>query len=85
MSTMKPTIPKLDSVDSIYHYLKEEVPTEVVVSSTTPSTIIDPTRISSPPNRNKRQKKEKAARQPNHSVETISTNSIQVLPTGRVR
>lgn len=85
MSTMKPTIPKLDSVDSIYQFLREEVPTEVVVSSTTPSTIIDPTRISSPPKSNKRQKKEKVVRQPNYSAEMISTNPVEVLSTGRVR
>lgn len=85
MSTMKSKMPKLDSVDSIYHFLREEVPSEVVVSSTTPSTIIDPTRVSSPPRRSKRQKKEKETRQPNYSDEMTSTNPVQILPTGRVR
>lgn len=78
-------MPKLDSVDSIYHFLREDTPTEGVVSSTTPSVMTHATRISSPPKTNKRQKKEKEPTQLVNVTQTDSVNPIEVLPTGRVR
>lgn len=80
------TVPKLDSVDSIYHFLRGGTPIEGVVSSTTPSmTMTHTTRISSPLKTNKRQKKEKELTQLVNVTQTDSTNPIEVLPTGRVR
>ena len=53
---MKREIPNLDSVDSIYNYLRESTPPEVV-SSTTPSTVKDSTRKTSQFKPNKKQKR----------------------------
>jgi predicted GIY-YIG superfamily endonuclease len=84
MSAMKPMIPKLDSVDSIYNYLRESSPTEVV-SSTTPSSTRDSTRINNQLKSTKKQKKEKETTNRMNNTHTNSKELIQTLPSGRVK
>jgi hypothetical protein len=84
MSAMKPMIPKLDSVDSIYNYLRESSPNEVV-SSTTPSSTRDSTRINNQLKSTKKQKKEKETTNRMNNTHTNSKELIQTLPSGRVK
>jgi hypothetical protein len=79
MSSMQPVTSKFDSVDSVLHYLREPSPTEVV-SSTTPSSVRDSTRIYHELKPIKKVKKEKELADLTGSKETI-----QKLPSGRVR
>ncbi len=84
MSTIQPMIPKLDSVDSIYNYLREPSPSEVV-SSTTPSSVRDSTRVNNQLKSTKKQKKEKETTNLMNNIPTSSKELVQRLPSGRVK
>ena len=84
MSGIKPTIPKLDSVDSIYNYLRESSPPEVV-SSTTPSSAKDSTRTNNQLKSTKKAKKEKDTTNRLNNIQTNPHQLVENLPSGRVR
>lgn len=81
MASKQISVPQLTTVDSILDYLREDLSSEVV-SSTTPSAVI----VSSKPTHPiKKQKKEKELANLPNGIPTNPLDTIQVLSTGRVR
>ncbi|CAF3599744.1 unnamed protein product [Rotaria sordida] len=84
MSSMKKFGSPFDSVDSIVNFLREPSSSEVVLSSTTSSTI-DSTNVNSGSKSIKGRKKEKGQANIMNTTGINLKQPIEMLPTGRVR
>ncbi|CAF3386732.1 unnamed protein product [Rotaria sp. Silwood1] len=84
MSSIKTFGSPFDSVDSIVNYLREPSSSEVVLSSTTSSTI-NSTKINTQLKSTKGRKKEKGQANIMHPTQISSKEPIEILPSGRVR
>ncbi|CAF2144166.1 unnamed protein product [Rotaria magnacalcarata] len=84
MSSMKKFGSPFDSVDSIVNYLRESSPPEVVVSSTTSSTV-GSTQLNNALKPTKGRKKEKEHAKVMNTMQINAGEIIEVLPSGRVK
>ncbi|CAF2626602.1 unnamed protein product [Rotaria sp. Silwood2] len=84
MSSMKTFGSPFDSIDSIVNFLREPSPPEVVLSSTTSSTI-DSTKVNRELKSTKGRKKEKRQANVMNATQINSKEPIEILPSGRVR